>query len=311
MPSPLPCPVATCCARPPARAAAGRRRASWPISRLAAELKGRIKQSVCLWCYNGYMKKNNMTLDQFAAACAKLGLKSIELVGPRPVADAQEARPDLRDDAQPRHRQGASTASRTTTSAWPRSARASTTCADAGFPNVICFSGNREGMDDQEGLKNCVAGLKKIAGYAEQKKVTVCLEYLNSINHKDYMADRTQWCVDLVNRVGSPRVKVLYDIYHAAMMKEDPLADIQKHHECWGHYHTGGCPGRNEIDDTQTLDYRKIMQAIVETGYDGYVGQEFIPKNAEALKSLAAAVAHLRSCRLRPKGGHYVRFLAS
>jgi hydroxypyruvate isomerase len=146
-------------------------------------------------------------------------------------------------------------------------------------------------MDDQEGLKNCVAGLKKIAGYAEQKKVTVCLEFLNSHDHKDYMADTTDWCVRLVQQVGSPRVKVLYDIYHAGMMKEDVLADIRQHHECWGHYHTGGLPGRNEIDDTQTLNYAKLMQAIVESGYTGYVGQEFIPKRPEALQSLEQAVA--------------------
>jgi hydroxypyruvate isomerase len=163
-------------------------------------------------------------------------------------------------------------------------------CAEAGFPNAITFSGNREGMDDEEGLKNCVIGLKKIAGYAEEKKVTICLEYLNSINHKDYMADTTAWNVKLVEQVGSPRVKVLYDIYHAGMMKEDPLKDIQEHADCWGHYHTGGVPGRNEIDDTQTLDYPTLMKAIVDSGYKAYVGQEFIPKRPDALESLAQAV---------------------
>jgi hydroxypyruvate isomerase len=132
--------------------------------------------------------------------------------------------------------------------------------------------------------------LKKIAPYAEQKKVTVCLELLNSIDHKDYMADSTKWCVELVHRVGSPRVKVLYDIYHAAMMKEDPLADIRNHSDCWGHYHTGGYPGRNEIDDTQQLDYPKLMRAIAETSYTGYVGQEFVPKRPDALESLRQAV---------------------
>ena len=104
------------------------------------------------------------------------------------------------------------------------------------------------------------------------------------------MADSTKWCVEMVHKVGSPRVKVLYDIYHAAMMKEDPLADIQNHADCWGHYHTGGVPGRNEIDDTQTLDYAKIMRAIVDTGYAGYVGQEFVPKRPNGLESLKQAV---------------------
>ena len=105
------------------------------------------------------------------------------------------------------------------------------------------------------------------------------------------MADSTKWCVALVEQVASPRVKVLYDIYHAGMMKEDVLADIRKHHDCWGHYHTGGVPGRNEIDSTQTLDYRQIIQAIAESGFTGYVGQEFIPKRPDALKSLEEAVA--------------------
>ncbi len=265
---------------------------AWPFfgEAQAGQLKGRIKQSVCLWCYNGFMRRANMDLDQFAAACAKLGLKSIELVKPEQwptlqkhglicamapcgsiekgfnrIAHHEELLAELRKNID--------------------------AAAAAGFPNVIAMSGNRQGMDDEEGLKNCVAGLKKIAGYAEKNNVTVCLEFLNSHNHKDYMADSTKWCVALVQRVGSPRVKVLYDIYHAAMMKEDVLADIQKHHECWGHYHTGGVPGRNEIDDTQTLDYRKIMLAIAETGFTGYVGQEFIPKRPDALESLKQAVA--------------------
>lgn len=254
-----------------------------------AELKGRIKQSVCLWCYQGFMQKQKMSLDDFAAACAKLGLRSIELVNPEQWPTLQKHglicamcnshsipkglnRKENHEECLARIRKSIDAA------------------ADAGFPNVITFSGNREGMDDQEGLANCVEALKKIAPYAEKKKVTVCLEFLNSINHRDYMADSTKWCVELVHRVGSPRVKVLYDIYHAAMMKEDVLADIQKHHDCWGHYHTGGYPGRNEIDHTQQLDYRKIMQTIAETGFSGYVGQEFIPKRADALKSLEEAV---------------------
>jgi hydroxypyruvate isomerase len=133
--------------------------------------------------------------------------------------------------------------------------------------------------------------LKKIAPYAERKKVTVCLELLNSHDHRDYMGDSTKWCVEAVKRVGSPRAKLLYDIYHAAMMKEDVLADIRKHAEYFAHYHTGGMPGRNEIDKTQKLDYAKIMRAILATGYTGYVGQEFIPARPDALKSLEQAVS--------------------
>ncbi len=264
---------------------------AWPLGNLAsaAERKGRIKQSVCLWCYGGFMGQNKMDLDQFAATCAKMGLLSIELTNP-------DQWPTLK-------KHGlicAMSNSHGITKGLNRVAnhdeclaavrKSIDVTADAGFPNVICFSGNREGMDDQEGLKNCVTALKKIAPYAEQKKITVCLEYLNSHDHKDYMGDTTKWCVDLVHQVGSPRVKVLYDIYHAAMMKEDPLADIQKHADCWGHYHTGGVPGRNEIDETQTLDFAKLARAIVDTGYQGYLGQEFIPKKPDALKSLEQAV---------------------
>ncbi len=261
----------------------------WADSGSAAELKGRINQSVCLWCYNKYLKKNDMDLDAFAAYCAKLGLQSIELVGPRDWPTLKKHglicamtpshgigkglnRIENHEECLGKIRQGIDD------------------CAEAGFPNVITFSGNRDGMDDEEGLKNCVIGLKKVAGYAEKKKVTICLEYLNSINHKDYMADTTAWNVKLVEQVGSPRVKVLYDIYHAGMMDEDPLKDIKEHSDCWGHYHTGGVPGRNEIDDTQTLDYVVLMKAIVDSGYEAYVGQEFIPKRPDALASLAQAV---------------------
>jgi hydroxypyruvate isomerase len=261
----------------------------WPWACEAAERKGRIKQSVCLWCYNKYLKAHNMDLDGFADHCAKLGLKSIELVGPKDWPTLEKH--GLVCAMTPSHgiTKGLNRIENHE-ECLSKVRESIDQCAEAGFPNVITFSGNREGLDDEEGLKNCVIGLKKIAGYAEAKKVTVCLEYLNSIDHKDYMADRTAWCVRLVQAVGSPRVKVLYDIYHAAMMKEDPLKDINAHADCWGHYHTGGMPGRNEIDSSQTLDYTALMKAIAESGYQGYVGQEFVPKNEDALKSLADAV---------------------
>ncbi|GAB6164640.1 TIM barrel protein [Thermostilla marina] len=161
----------------------------------------------------------------------------------------------------------------------------------AGFPNVITFSGNRRGMSDEEGLENCVKALKQVAGYAERKRVTICLEFLNSAKtHPDYMADSTKWCVELVHRVGSERVKVLYDIFHAGMMGEDVVADIENHADCWGHYHTAGVPGRHEIDDSQTLDYPKIMRTIARTGYAGIVAHEFSPTRdlAESLKQAYA-----------------------
>lgn len=160
--------------------------------------------------------------------------------------------------------------------------------AAEGWPNVITFSGNRNGMDDELGLENSVAALKKIAPYAEQKKVTICLEFLNSQSHKDYMGDSTRWCSELVRRVGSERVKVLYDIFHAGMMGENIIEDIRKHYECWGHYHTAGVPGRHELDDTQTLDYPAIMKAIAETGFSGIVAHEFSPTR-DPMESLSQA----------------------
>jgi hydroxypyruvate isomerase len=254
---------------------------------IAAALKGHVNHSVCLWCYNLHQLK--MSLDQFAAACAKMGLKSIELTNP---------------DQWPTLKKHGLISAMSNSHSIPKGfnrvenhaecidkvKKSIDLTADAGFPNVICFSGNRAGMSDDEGLANSIAGVKKVAGYAEKKKVTICLEFLNSHNHKDYMADSTKWCVGFVHGVGSPRVKVLYDIYHAGMMKEDILADVKEHADCWGHFHTGGVPGRNEIDDSQTLDYGKIMKAIVASGYQGYVGQEFIPRRKDALKSLEQAI---------------------
>jgi hydroxypyruvate isomerase len=256
---------------------------------LAEELKGHIKHSACLGCYKAFMQREKMDLDHFAAACAKLGLKSIELSPPEVwptlkkhgliCAMTQSHKIPVGFNRIENHEEcGAKVKERIDLT------------ADAGYPNVICFSGNRAGMSDEEGLANSIAGLKKLAPYAEKKKVTICLEFLNSHNHKDYMADSTKWCVAFVHGVGSPRVKVLYDIYHAGMMKEDIVRDVTQHADCWGHFHTGGVPGRHEIDDTQTLDYPKIMKAIVDTGYRGYVGQEFTPKNKDALESLEQAV---------------------
>jgi hydroxypyruvate isomerase len=265
--------------------------AAWPLVEpcRSAELKGRIKQSVCFWCYDDYLRAAKIDLDHFAAACAKMGLKSIELTTPDQWPTLQKHGLICAMSTSHGIAKGLNRLENheECLAALRKSIDAT---ADAGFPNVVTLSGNREGLDDQEGLKNCVVGMKKIAAYAEQKKVTVCLELLNSIDHEDYMGDSTKWCVEVVRQVASPRAKILYDIYHAAMMKEDVLADIRKHAEWFAHYHTGGMPGRHEIDDTQKLDYPKIMQAIVATGFTGYVGQEFIPSRPNGLKSLEQAV---------------------
>jgi hydroxypyruvate isomerase len=146
-------------------------------------------------------------------------------------------------------------------------------------------------MDDQQGLENCAVGLKRIMALAEKSKVTICMELLNSkVNHKDYMCDHTAWGVELCKRVGSERFKLLYDIYHMQIMEGDVIATIQANQQYIAHYHTGGVPGRAEIDETQELYYPAIMRAIVATGFKGHVAQEFIPKHADALASLRQGV---------------------
>ncbi len=236
-----------------------------------AAAKGRIRQSVCQWCYG------KMSVDDLAKNSARIGLKSVELIGP-------DHWPTIRKyglicamvPSHPLHK-GLNHKDN-----WDEClAKIRTSIelsAEAGFPNVITFSGNRNGVPDDVGIENCVAAVKKVIGLAEEKKINLCMELLNSkVNHKDYQCDRTPWGVEVVKRVGSPRFKLLYDIYHMQIMEGDVIRTIRENHQYLGHYHTGGNPGRNEIDDTQELNYAAIMKAIVETKFEGYVGQEFIP----------------------------------
>ena len=245
-------------------------------------VKGRIKQSVCRWCFGG-------PLEKFAAYCAKIGIKSIELAGPDewPILKKHGlicAMSNTHGIVKGLNRK------ENHEECLAKIRKSIEVTAEAGFPNVIAFSGNRAGMDDQEGLENCVIALKQVAGFAEKKKITICMELLNSKrSHKDYMCDRTHWGVELCKQIGSPRVKLLYDIYHMQVQEGDVIATIAESKDYIAHYHTAGVPGRNEIDDTQELYYPAIMRAIVETGFKGYVAQEFIPKR-DALKSLAQAV---------------------
>jgi hydroxypyruvate isomerase len=161
-----------------------------------------------------------------------------------------------------------------------------------GVPNIITFSGNRRGMADAEGADNCVAFLDRVKAHAEDKGINVCMEYLNSkVNHKDYMFDHIAWGVDVVKRVNSPRVKILYDIYHAQIMDGDIVRNIRDHFQWIGHFHTGGNPGRHEIDETQELNYRFIAKAIGELGFTGYVGHEYSPaQGRDPLESLRQAM---------------------
>ncbi|HEU4576476.1 MAG TPA: TIM barrel protein [Chitinophagaceae bacterium] len=165
----------------------------------------------------------------------------------------------------------------------------------AGYKDVICFSGSRNGMDDETGLKNCVEGLQQILPLAEKNGITVHMELLNSkVDHKDYMCDHSAWGVELVKRTGSPNFKLLYDIYHMQIDEGDVIRTIRDNHQYFGHYHTGGVPGRHIIDESQELYYPAIMRAIVETGYKGYVAQEFIPNektNEDKIAALRKAIS--------------------
>ena len=147
-----------------------------------------------------------------------------------------------------------------------------------GVPNIITFSGNRRGMDDRLGADNCVASLNRIKAHAEDKGVTICMEYLNSrVNHKDYMFDHILWGVDVMSRVNSPRVKILFDIYHAQIMDGDIVHNIRTYYQWIGHFHTGGVPGRHDIDQTQELNYRYIAQSIADLGFTGFMAHEYSP----------------------------------
>ena len=163
--------------------------------------------------------------------------------------------------------------------------------AEAGYTNLICFSGNRRGMNDVVGLKNCVEGLKQIMPLAEKHGVMIQMELLNSkVNHPDYMCDHSEWGVELCKQLGSDNFKLLYDIYHMQIMEGDVIRTIQEHHQYFGHYHTGGNPGRNEIDETQELYYPAIMKAILETGFKGHVAQEFVPTWEDKIAALKQGV---------------------
>jgi len=153
--------------------------------------------------------------------------------------------------------------------------------AEAKVPNLVCFSGNRAGMSDEEGLENCARGLVQVAGQAEKRGVTLCVELLNSkVDHKDYMCDHTAWGVALAKKVDSPRVKLLYDIYHMQIMEGDVIRTIRENIGWIAHFHTAGVPGRHEIDGRQELNYPAICRAIVEAGYTGFLAQEFVPTDA-------------------------------
>ena len=243
---------------------------------------GRIRQSVCKWCYRDF------SVDELCAAAAGLGLRSVELLDPDDFATVKKhglvcaltnSHGITRGLNDPEHQPACLEAIR----------KAIEATADAGFPNVITFSGNRGDIPDDVGLDHCADAVKRVVGLAERRGVTIVMELLNSkVDHPDYMCDTTPWGVELVRRVGSERFKLLYDIYHMQIMEGDVIRTIREHHELIGHYHTAGNPGRHELDDSQELQYAPIMRAIADTGFAGYVAQEFIPTR-DPLQSLAEA----------------------
>ncbi|MBX7124995.1 MAG: TIM barrel protein [Cyclobacteriaceae bacterium] len=253
---------------------------------IPSELKNQINHSVCQWCYS------SMPLEDLVVAAKGMGIKSVELLTPEqwPVAIkhgltvAMAYANDL----------GLSKGFNDTTlhdkllkdytANIPKA-------ADAGLKNVICFSGNANGLSSEKGLENCAKGLEPVLKVAARHNITVCMELLNSkVDHKDYQCDHTEWGVQLCEKLGSDNFRLLYDIYHMQIMEGDVIATINKHAKYIAHYHTGGVPGRNEIDESQELYYPAIMRAIVKTGFKGYVAQEFIPSRPDKMSSLRQAV---------------------
>jgi hydroxypyruvate isomerase len=247
-----------------------------------APLKGRLNQSVCMWCFN-------MKLDELAQNAAAMGLKSVELVDSKdwPILKKH----GLICAMTPSHPIGQGFNNKANHEKCIAALKQSIdACAAAGFPNTITFSGNRDGIPDDVGLENCVVGLKKVVGYAEQNNVNICIEILNSrLNHKGYMCDTVEWAGELCKRVESPRMKILFDIHHVQVQQGDIIARIKQFNQYIGHYHTAGVPGRHELDETQELNYAAIMRAIADTNFQGYIGQEFTPTR-DPMQSLREAV---------------------
>jgi hydroxypyruvate isomerase len=260
-----------------------------------AVTNGRIKQSLVHWCLA--LSDAKWSLPQTCAAAKRLGVESVELLtaDQYPVLrehgltcaigqiDMAPDPPFLRGFNNPAF--------------WPELIEVTQNAIDGaaafGVPSVICFTGfsainphdpNSRHLSKEEGAKNCVEGLKRIIGYAEKKKINLCIEHLNTRDdshpmkgHPGYQGDQVDYCVDIIKQVGSPRMKLLFDVYHAQIMDGDVIRRIHQHKDYIGHVHTAGNPGRHEIDQTQELNYRAIMQALLDIGYTGYVGQEFLP----------------------------------
>ena len=258
-----------------------------PQPMINEKLKGNINHSVSPWCYH------ELTLDQLCEVSKDIGIKGIDLCGPKdwPVLQKHGMYSPMCNGAEINltdafgDKQFHPTLINNYTAMIPK-------VADNGYTNLICFSGSRRGKDDETGWNNCVEGLKPLMELAEKHKVVLSMELLNSkIDHKDYQCNRVEWGVELAKRLKSENFKLLFDIYHMQIMEGDIIRNITDYHQYISHFHTGGIPGRHEIDDTQELYYPAVMKAIVATGYKGYVGQEFVPKRADKIASLKQAIS--------------------
>ncbi len=250
------------------------------------KLNNNINHSVCQWCYG------TIPLEDFLKSLNELGITAIDLIGPKdyPLLKKYNI-----------HNAMCNGAEISLTEGWndlkyheiliKNYKEMIPIVAEAGYTNLICFSGNRRGMDDAIGLQNCVLGLNQIIPMAEKHGVVIQMELLNSkVDHPDYMCDHSEWGVELCKQLASDNFKLLYDIYHMQIMEGDVIRTIQEHHPYFGHYHTGGNPGRNEIDETQELYYPAIMKAILKTGFKGHVAQEFVPTWDDKIAALKQGI---------------------
>jgi hydroxypyruvate isomerase len=251
-----------------------------------APLKGNINHAVCRWCYQ------SIPLEDLCKSAKEIGIKGIDLVGPNdwPTLKKYGLYSSMCNGAEINLVDGWNDKKFHAQLIKNYSEMIPKVAAN-GYVNLICFSGSRRGIDDETGWKNCVEGLKQILPLAEQNKVIIVMELLNSkVDHKDYQCDKTAWGVELAKRLGSPNFKLLYDIYHMQIDEGDVIRTIRDNHQYIAHYHTGGVPGRNEIDSTQELYYPAVMEAIIKTGHKGFVAQEFIPTWPDKIAALRKGV---------------------
>lgn len=258
----------------------------------SVKLNGNIHHSVSRWTYG------HLTIEELCALVKSIGFSAIDLVGPNdwPTLKQHNIDSSMCNGAELNLVDG-----------WihPQFHNELTErylshidlVANAGYKNLICFSGNARGMTREDGLENAVKGLKRVMPYAEKRGVVIQMELFNSkIDHPDYMADSSQWGIDLCKKLGSPNFKLLYDIYHMQINEGDIIRTIQDHHQYFGHYHTAGVPGRHEIDESQELYYPAIANAILSTGFDGYLAQEFVPTPEDDAGKMASLKNAIKIC---------------